>query len=701
MRKFTVVISLFLLVSLNQYGQSGWTWQNPKPEGNTLVSVSVFGSNNAVAVGHEGLILRSADNGETWSKITSGTKGNLKGVCINDNGSGWIVSGTVLKTTDFGLTWTIQPTGTSRYFYAVDTKDGINCVIAGSSGTVCVTNDGGASWTARPTSSTKTIRALYTNGSGLIYTGHDGGIIQKSTDNGLTWTNQPTPTTSAIADIKFFGNIGIAVSTWGKVLRTTDAGVTWTLTTYEDTGNLKIISFLDANNILIWGEASKTLVSTNGGLSFTFRTNSISEIGWMNDLFIKPNGYFLGVGERGLLFKSTNGTDWSIKTNGFIESIWDIWFIDNLQGIIAGTDGLLMKTTDGGETWVSKTRFTYPPEYTCLFFVSKTIGFAGANGGLYRTTNSGEDWTEVMGMNSSLSSPGFIDNVFFLDRDNGWTISEDGIVCKTADGGSTWQAIQTRANKILSDIVFTDKLHGFAVGSEGTFLKTIDGGQRWSQISNSITEHISSIHAFNQDSLIVGCFMGKAYRTGDGGLTWNPLALPRSITTEYFRKIRFINKKTGWMIADPGVILKTMDGGDTWSRQSSNVGHELFSVYFTDENHGWACGRGGALIKTVDGGGISYAETYEINKSGFNLVQNYPNPFDRNTTLTYVLPRRSSVRLELYSITGLKMATLLQTEKEAGEYQITIDGSTLPSGIYFCRYTWGQPDGCSIRILKN
>ena len=155
------------------------------------------------------------------------------------------------------------------------------------------------------------------------------------------------------------------------------------------------------------------------------------------------------------------------------------------------------------------------------------------------------------------------------------------------------------------------------------------------------------------------------------------------------------------MIADPGVILKTTDGGDTWSRQSSNVGHELSSVYFTDENHGWACGWGGALIKTVDGGGISFAETREINKSGFNLVQNYPNPFDRNTILTYVLPRTSAVRLELYSITGIKMATLLQTEKEAGEYQITIDGSTLPSGIYFCRFTWGQPDGCSIRILKN
>ncbi|MFA6481742.1 MAG: YCF48-related protein [Bacteroidales bacterium] len=704
MKKFATLLAVFLLFSMNHYGQSGWTWMNPLPEGNTLLSVSVFGNSYAIAVGYEGLIMRSTDNGETWAKINSGTKSILRGVSIHQNGTGWIVgssSGSVLKTMDNGLTWVNQPTGISKSYYVVETRDGVNCIIAGYSGTVCITSDGGATWTNRPTSSTKSIKALYTDGNGLIYTGHDGGIIQKSTDNGLTWTNQPTPTTSEIADIKFFGNTGIAVSTWGKVLRTTDAGATWTMTTFEDTGNLKIISILDANNMLIWGQASKTLVSTNGGASFAMRSNSTDKIGWMNDLFIKPNGYFLGVGERGLLFKSTNGTDWSIKTNGFIENIQDIWFTDNLEGFIAGGDGLLMKTTDGGVTWVSKNHPMYPPEYTCLFFINKTIGFAGANHTLYKTTNSGENWTEVMGMNSSLKAPGFIKSVFFLDRDNGWTIAEEGIVCRTADGGTTWQAIQTGSTDILSDIVFTDKLHGFAAGSGGAFLKTIDGGLNWNQISNSISEYISTMHAFNQDSIIVACFMGEAHRTYDGGLTWNPLVLPRSISYQYFRQIRFLDNKIGWMIADPGVILKTTDGGDTWSRQGSNVGHELNSVYFTDENHGWACGWGGTIIKTVDGGGISSVETHEISKSGFNLVQNYPNPFDQNTTLTYILPIRSPVKLELYSLTGSKLATLLQTEKEAGKYQITIDGSKLPVGIYFCRFTWGQPDGRSIRILKN
>jgi hypothetical protein len=203
------------------------------------------------------------------------------------------------------------------------------------------------------------------------------------------------------------------------------------------------------------------------------------------------------------------------------------------------------------------------------------------------------------------------------------------------------------------------------------------------------------------DSIIVCGFNGKTYRTSDGGLNWNPVTMPPSIRSQYFRKIRFLNDSIGWVVGDQGALLKTKDGGNTWSVLPTNVGHDLLSFYFTDEYHGWAAGLGGTIIKTTDGGGISSVETHKIEPNGFKLVQNYPNPFSESTTLTYILPKRSPVKLEIYSITGVKMATLVNTERDAGEYQITIDGSRLPGGIYFCRFTWGQAEGCSIRILKN
>jgi hypothetical protein len=67
------------------------------------------------------------------------------------------------------------------------------------------------------------------------------------------------------------------------------------------------------------------------------------------------------------------------------------------------------------------------------------------------------------------------------------------------------------------------------------------------------------------------------------------------------------------------------------------------------------------------------------------LFSNYPNPFNAATTLMFALTHRSRVRLELYDITGQKVADLAEGEYEAGSHQITVDGASLSSGLYYCR----------------
>jgi Secretion system C-terminal sorting domain len=71
----------------------------------------------------------------------------------------------------------------------------------------------------------------------------------------------------------------------------------------------------------------------------------------------------------------------------------------------------------------------------------------------------------------------------------------------------------------------------------------------------------------------------------------------------------------------------------------------------------------------------------------FALLQNYPNPFNPSTKISYQLPKSSFVTLKVYDIIGKEVSTLVNEQKDAGEYEVTFDGSRLASGVYFYRMT--------------
>jgi hypothetical protein len=74
----------------------------------------------------------------------------------------------------------------------------------------------------------------------------------------------------------------------------------------------------------------------------------------------------------------------------------------------------------------------------------------------------------------------------------------------------------------------------------------------------------------------------------------------------------------------------------------------------------------------------------------FSLEQNYPNPFNPSTTISYSIPNESQVKLVVFDVMGRQVADLVNEKQSAGEYNVTLDASSMASGTYFYKLTAGE-----------
>jgi subtilisin-like proprotein convertase family protein len=89
--------------------------------------------------------------------------------------------------------------------------------------------------------------------------------------------------------------------------------------------------------------------------------------------------------------------------------------------------------------------------------------------------------------------------------------------------------------------------------------------------------------------------------------------------------------------------------------------------------------------------GNTDTQTEPVNTPGvFRLYQNYPNPFNPVTSIKFNLPKPSIVKLIVYDVLGREVRTLMNEFKEADNYELQFDGSSLASGVYYCRIEAGD-----------
>ena len=83
----------------------------------------------------------------------------------------------------------------------------------------------------------------------------------------------------------------------------------------------------------------------------------------------------------------------------------------------------------------------------------------------------------------------------------------------------------------------------------------------------------------------------------------------------------------------------------------------------------------------------------------FILFQNFPNPFNPVTKINYVLPHPGYVTLKVYDVLGNEIKTLINEEKNSGRYEVSFDGTSMASGVYFYTLRAGDFVQCRKMLL--
>ena len=703
-----VLISLLCTLGFAQ-SQGEWIWQNPKPQGNRLTNIHVFGDGEIFAVGYHGTTLRSFNNGIDWD-IKYSTLGpdvhQINRMQFVDENNGWALETeerTVYFTTNRGASWEIRTTNTIYYpthFFALDDQ---RAWMTGVNHLISLTTDGGVTWTeysiAPPAEFTAGGIFFLNQNEGWVV-GANGTIgnndyakICHTMDGGLTWTElftSPVENT-AVGQVFFLDeNIGWAGGTDATIMGTTDGGQTWSLQFHRPNTNYAILDlhFFDSSNGIAVGTDGLIVTTTNGGQTWEER-NSTTEV-WIRDISPANNSTIWGCGESGLLIRSDDGgINWSSVSQDVTTAyLACIEFSDEMTGWAGGPgDGLLFKTEDGGENWFVADSGEHP--IYIIQFLDPLNGYRIEwYGQTYRTRDGGNTWefTDILGRD------GLCLNGFFADTSTGWLSRNylgDGYIRKTTDGAQSWQTVFNTPEIWLWEIKFINNNIGWVCGGhnytiqnqQGFIYKTTDGGLTWQEQVSNYSEPLYEIDFIDENiGWCVGAW-GTMLKTTDGGENWNEVNTP---FTDSFTEAILLDENTGWIIGNGGVG-RTFDGGQSW--ETFTPPHGLYWIYggayFTSANNGWLVGSNGHILKFEGGTNSVSDDDKEIIPKDFVLFQNYPNPFNPTTKISWKSAVGSWQTLKIYDVLGNVVATLVDEFKPAGNYEIEFDASRLSSGIYF------------------
>ena len=233
-----------------------------------------------VVVGDRGHILISSDGGDSWTQARVPVRVLLTAVHMHDEQTGWAVGhdAVILRTGDGGETWSVAHRAPEEELPLLDVwfRDERSGYAIGAYGYFLATDDGGETWSARTISEDDFhLNALIpAEGTTLdprrMYIAAEAGVAYKSVDGGESWQELPSPYGGSwFGGLAFEDNEVLLTGLKGNLFRSGDGGETWTRIDTGTRATLTGAIRLRSGQILVTGLDGTLLASLDGGRSFS------------------------------------------------------------------------------------------------------------------------------------------------------------------------------------------------------------------------------------------------------------------------------------------------------------------------------------------------------------------------------------------------------------------------------------------------
>jgi photosystem II stability/assembly factor-like uncharacterized protein len=379
-----------------------------------------------------------------------------------------------------------------------------------------------------------------------------------------------------------------------------------------------------------------------------------------------------------ILSNSPSYTQWIQQNTGTTKNLYGITSSHSTFNFTwaCGEDGIIIYTSNGGQTWVQQNSGTTVVLYSIAFqeIVTGPVIAVGQYGTILKTVDNGNTWVQVpSGTNQHLRH---------ISDFGTMACGDSGVIIKSTNAGVSWfRMTNTNTNDLYA---VSGGFGNVSVGKNGTVLKYNSSQSRWETLNSGTITDLLSQPMFTGDRIFSGK-NGLIMKYNLSTFSWEQMNTGVTVNINYIEES---NLSVLYGACDSGIILKSTDVGFNWGRQISNVTKNLNSTFcYLSELTGFICGNNGVVLKTTNGGGpvtsLNIASS-EIPES-FQLHQNFPNPFNMETKIGFQIPESGSVSLKIYDVTGREITKIVNEKLQAGEYEFLFNADKLAGGVYFYR----------------
>jgi photosystem II stability/assembly factor-like uncharacterized protein len=245
-----------------------------------LLLDGVRAGHRVVAAGERGYVFLSDDEGRSWRSVATPTQSTLTALHFHDATRGWAVGhdAVILRTVNGGETWQQVHSAPDEQQPLLDVwfEDESHGYAMGAYGSFYETADGGKRWQARKIVDGDThFNAMAKSVDGKRYIAGEAGTLVRSEDGGRTFAPLPSPYKGSLFGVLGLkGGGALAFGLRGRIFRSTDSGSTWEPADARSQASLMGGAVLDEGPVVLVGQDGTVLTSRDDGRTFTLQKSA-------------------------------------------------------------------------------------------------------------------------------------------------------------------------------------------------------------------------------------------------------------------------------------------------------------------------------------------------------------------------------------------------------------------------------------------